>query len=133
MPLTANKKANGRPRKIRPTEEDKQRVADLSGYGVPQEQIAATVCGGMGTTALRRYFPDEILEGQARINEKVGQSLAQRAMSGKDTIASIFWAKTRMKWREVQRHEVGGPDGGPVQISAIELTVVDPKPKAKSK
>lgn len=40
-----------------------------------------------------------------------------------DTTAAIFWLKNRKsaEWRDKQDHEHTGPNGGPVQITRVEL------------
>ena len=39
-----------------------------------------------------------------------------------DTTAAIFWMKNRKpaEWREVKAVELSGPEGGPVQVAAVE-------------
>ena len=41
-----------------------------------------------------------------------------------ETTAAIFWLKNRQKkkWRDKQDHEIGGPDGGPIQTEDINAT-----------
>ena len=118
-------------RKFKPTDVDREQVAKLAGLGLALDKIGSVIQDGVSISTLRRYFPDELLRGSARATEKVAQSLFDRASGGKDTIASIFWLKAKDKWHEVQKHELGGPDGAPLQVSHIELVVVDPKGKSK--
>ena len=122
-----DKDKRGRLRKHHPTETDRELVSKLAGLGISRDQIAASVQKGISVSTLCRHYPEELVKGEAQANTKVAQALFNRASSGKDTNASVWWTKARMKWREVSRSEVTGPDGGPVQFSAIELTVVDPK------
>lgn len=93
----------------------------MSGYGVPVEQIAALVRGGIDTDTLHKYFKQECIEGKAKANAKVGQTLFQKVMSG-DTTAAIFWAKTQMRWSEVQRVEHSSPDGTMTPRAALDVT-----------
>lgn len=46
-----------------------------------------------------------------------------------DTTAASLWLRNRQpkKWRDKQDIELGGPDGGPVQIQEIRRVIVDPK------
>lgn len=93
-------------------------------------------------------FSDALKAGKDEADAKVAQSLYRRAIGYEhkavkiavdaktgaehqveyveryppDTVACIFWLKNRQrgKWRDRQDHEVTGPDGGPIQISAEE-------------
>lgn len=46
-----------------------------------------------------------------------------RAKLAPDTTAAIFWLKNRRPdlWRDKVSQEISGPDGGPVQVTRIEL------------
>jgi hypothetical protein len=48
----------------------------------------------------------------------------QKALSG-DTASAIFFLKTQARWRETERHEITGADGGPLELSRIERVIVD--------
>lgn len=112
----------GRPEFV-PTAEERKRVEQLSGFGVPMEQIAALIRHGIHIDTLRARFQEEIVAGKAKANAAVGQTLFQRATSGEDTTAAIWWSKTQMRWAETQKHEVTGADGGPV-IARIERVIL---------
>lgn len=86
----------------------------MSGYGVPIEQIAAVAMGGISIASLYEHFRTELVTGKANINGKVGQTLAQKALSG-DTAAMIWWSKSRMGWKEKVELEHVGAGGGPIQ------------------
>lgn len=46
-----------------------------------------------------------------------------------DTTAGIFWLKNRrpQEWRDKVDQEISGPNGGPVQVSRIELVALGDK------
>ena len=116
----------GRP-PIQPTDDDRKLVQSMSGYGVPFEQIAALVCGGIDNDTLKKYFKKELIDGKAKANAKVGQTLFQKAVGG-DTTAAIWWSKTQMRWKETVVNEHGGIDGQPMKfhnIGLIPLTAAD--------
>ena len=48
----------------------------------------------------------------------------QKALAG-DTTSAIFFLKTQARWRETERHEITGADGGPLELSRIERVIVD--------
>jgi len=104
----------GRPA-FEPTDAERKQVEALSGYGIPQDQIAALIRDGISTDTLRAHFGTELIKGKSKANAQIGQTLFQKAISG-DTTAAIWWSKTQMKWAEVQRHELSGtPGGAPIQ------------------
>ena len=115
----------GRP-DFEPTEHERKQVEAMSGYGLPIEQIAILVRGGIDTDTLRKHFATELVAGKAKANSGVGRTLFQKAMGG-DTAAMIWWSKTQMKWKETQSHELTGANGGPMEIKTITRRVVDPK------
>lgn len=99
----------GRPEFV-PTDEERKQVEALSGYGLPQEQIAILVRTGIHLDTLKVHFRTELDSGKAKANAKIGQTLFQQAMSG-NTTAAIFWAKTQMRWREPQEIDHKSSDG----------------------
>jgi len=115
---------------LEPTDADRKQVEALSGYGVPIEQIAALVCGGIDADTLTKHFRTELNLGKAKANSKVGQTLFQKAVGG-DTTAAIWWSKTQMRWKETVVNEHGGIDGQPMKfhnIGLIPLTNTDDSP-----
>jgi hypothetical protein len=83
-----------------PTEEQRRYVKSMSAYGIPEEDIAV-VLGLRSVKTLRKYFSQELKRGRIEANCKVIQTLFQMATSGECVAATIFWAKTRMGFREV--------------------------------
>jgi len=98
-------KTGPKPRQF--TDEDRRQVEMLAGIGLPQEQIASLLKTSVET--LVKNFKRELDDGVAKANGKVAQFLYQQAT--KNLTAAIFWAKTRMRWRETDRLEVTGKDG----------------------
>jgi len=91
----------GRP-PFEPTAEQRKTVEAMSGYGVPLAQIAALIGeGGIDEDTLRKHFKNEIIQGKAKANSQVGQTLFQKAKKG-DTAAAIWWSKTQMGWKEAK-------------------------------
>ena len=109
------KRRPGRPA-FAPTADDREKVEQLAGFGIPHEHIAALVCGGISRNALEKHFEAELVSGKAKANAQVGQTLFQKAIGG-DTGAAIWWSKTQMRWMETRRNELSGPDGSPVQAN----------------
>lgn len=112
----------GRPAFV-PTDDERKQVEALSGYGLPFEQIAALIRGGIHIDTLRNYFSAELVSGKAKANGQIGKTLFQKAMAG-DTAAAIWWSKSQMRWAETQKHEHTGADGGALEIKTIERVIV---------
>jgi hypothetical protein len=99
-------------KKYAPTPEQRKQVDAMAAYGVPEHAIAKVI--GCDPTTLRRYFRDELDTAHIRANSAVAQSLFQKATGdGPQCVtAAIFWAKTRMGWKEpAQVHDHRGAIG----------------------
>ena len=89
-----------RPR-YQPVEADRGKVEAMVAYGIPQEEIAATL--DISHPTLRRYFKREIQTGTQKANAKIAESLYNAAIKGKGqpaVTAAIFWLKCRAGWKE---------------------------------
>lgn len=113
----------GRPAFV-PTEKDRKEVEALSGVGLPEEQIAMLIAGGISRDTLRKYFERELVSGKAKANSQVAKTLWQKATSG-DTTAAIWWTKTQMKWAETQKHQISGDSDNPLQITVQAAEMFD--------
>lgn len=102
-----SKNKGGRPR-IERNEKTAEQVQKLVGYGLTMDAVASVI--GMGRTTMKRLYRPEIDTGESLVNASVAEKLYQRCMSG-DTTSLIFWAKTRMGWRETQRVDHTSTDG----------------------
>ena len=74
-------------------------VRTLSAMGIKQKDIARMV-GMQSPKTLREHFRDELDKGAVEANATVAKTLFAMATSGKIPAATIFWLKTRARWRE---------------------------------
>jgi len=110
-----------------PTNEERKQVEAMAGYGVPFASIASLIQGGIDEDTLNKHFGNELKQGKAKAQAKVGQSLFQKATSGEDTTAAIWYTKTQMGWKDTSRLEhVGDPDSPIHVINKIERAIVRP-------
>lgn len=124
--METEKKKPGRKPKGRDEFLAKQ-IEQLAQFGLPHEQIA--VVAGMAKHTLYKYYADELHKGAARANLKVARCLFQKATEDGDTAALIFWAKTRMRWRENAPEEAAEQT-----VPAVRVKVEDAgKKPAKAK
>ena len=83
-----------------PTDEQRRLVKVMSGFGIPQQDIASQI--GVDAKTLRKHFWTELEVGHVEANAKVAASLFKKATGeGREAVvAAIFWLKCRAGWRE---------------------------------
>lgn len=101
-----------------PTEQTRSQVSALKSFGVNLDDIAAYI--GIDRKTLSKYYDEEIKTAQIKANAQVGKYL-YTAASGKliddgathsDCLRSaMFWAKTRMGWKEHDGLDITNSDG----------------------
>jgi len=87
------------------TAEQRKTVRAMSGFGVPQEDIASFL--EIDPKTLRKHFRTDLDRGSIEATAKVAQSLFRMATEGNNVAAAIFWMKARAGWSEKQRIEHG--------------------------
>lgn len=101
-----------------PTEKTRAEVSALYSYGIPQEEIARFI--GIDAKTLRKHYREELDGAHVKANAAVGRFLYQNASGstlkdgatyGDCVRAAMFWAKTRMGWRETQDLNHKSEDG----------------------
>jgi hypothetical protein len=100
----------------KPTDETKKLVRQWTGLGFQQERVARKL--DIDPKTLRKHYRDELDLGADEANAIMGAALFNKAKNG-DTAALIFWAKTRMGWKEKSEIEHSG------NVSMIERIIVD--------
>ncbi|MBB6411938.1 hypothetical protein [Mesorhizobium sangaii] len=108
-----------------PDDASRRQVEALAGYGVPETGIADMI--GIDPKTLRKHYRQELRIGHTKANSAVAQSLFRKATGeGPQSVtAAIFWAKTRMGWKETIVNEHSGQ---PVhKITRIIISPPDPK------
>ena len=112
-----------------PTEKTRAEIVALRSYGVPIKEVAAYI--GIDDKTLYKYYKDELENSAIKANANVGkflyqaasgQAIAQGASHGDCVRAAMFWAKTRMGWKETNVQEHTGANGKPLIPSAKEMT-----------
>jgi len=86
-----------------PSDEQRRMVKVMSGFGIPQTDIANQI--GVDAKTLRKHFRDELDRGMTEANMRVAQSLFAMATTGGSVAAAIFWMKARAGWREKHPEE----------------------------
>ena len=108
-----------------PTEQARQLVRALVIAGWDQEKIAP-IAGLADSKSLRKYYRNELDLGRAHADAAVTKSLLMQAVGGPEAdwklavpSATIFYAKTRMGWKEVAVQEHSGLDGEPIKVQNV--------------
>ena len=81
-----------------PSDKDRRVVEAMAAGGIPQADICRAI--GVSGKTLRKYFREILNSAQQRANAAVIATLHRMATSGKDVAATIFWCKTRLKWKD---------------------------------
>ena len=117
-----------------PTEKTRAEIIALRSYGVPIKEVAAYI--GIDDKTLYKYYREELENSAIKANANVGKFLYQAASgqalttgaSYSDCVrAAMFWAKTRMGWKETNVQEHTGKDGTALQAPVFSFQPVKPK------
>ena len=121
-----------------PTEKTRAEIIALRSYGVPIKEVAAYI--GIDDKTLYKYYREELENSAIKANANVGKFLYQAASgqalttgaSYSDCVrAAMFWAKTRMGWKETNVQEHTGANGADLpKNNKITITVVDARKNA---
>jgi len=85
-----------------PTKESRQLVQLHAAVGTTVAHIAEIM--EISEKTLRKHYRVELDLGRAKANATIGGALFNSAKEG-NTVAQIFWLKTRAGWRETNRVE----------------------------
>jgi hypothetical protein len=104
----------------------RRQVEAMAGYGIPELGIARLI--GVDPKTLRKHYRSELDLGHLKANSAVAQSLFKKATGDgpQSVTAAIFWAKTRMGWKETVVNEHGGVEDNPVKINVIRRIIISP-------
>ena len=94
------------PKIVNKTEEKERQVTQLSGLGLPHEQICSIL--NISKPSLYKYYQEELIKGKATANAKISENLFKIATgTGREAVtACIFWLKTQARWTEKQVLEI---------------------------
>ena len=94
------------PKIVNKTEENVRMVTQLSGLGIPHDQICGIL--DISKPSLYKYYQEELIKGKAKANAKISENLFKIATgTGREAVtACIFWLKTQARWTERQVLEI---------------------------
>ena len=115
--------ARGRPT-FHPTDKHRGQVDAMSRYGNPVAEIARVI--GITKPTLFKHFREELDVGLTKANAQVGEFIFSTIVGmpiphrpqvtdgrARATLA-MFWAKSKMGWKETSVTEHQGAAGGPI-------------------
>ena len=114
----------------KPTEKTKSEVAALVSFGIPQDEIAAYL--GISKPTLAKHYEEELKLSSIKAHANVGRflynlasgiALKQGATYSDCSRAAMFWAKTRMGWRETTHIDHSNTDG---TLNPLRIEIVAP-------
>lgn len=109
-----------------PDEKICEQVEELAADGCMKDQIAVEMGINVCTFYDKQKIYPELAEaykrGRVRSNRIIGKSMFKKARDG-DTACMIFWLTNRDSdnWRNTQRQEHTGKDGGPIQTESKKV------------
>ena len=112
------KRGRGQP-PFKPTPEQRQLVEGMAAYGIPHEAMCLLIQNSVNgkhvaRPLLERAFHTELKRGEVAANVKVIGGLFKNATTATDQypggnpICQIFWAKTRLRWKD-HSHDLPPP------------------------
>ena len=121
------KSKGGRP-PFKPTDEQRRNVAMMVAIGLRRELCLLVVNPHtkkpISVDTLARHFPHELESGVANAKAQVGSSIVRRALDlnhPQGATCAIFFAKTRMGWKEHNVVEVESKSGVLVAPGAMAV------------
>jgi hypothetical protein len=117
-----------------PTQEQRDVVEATIAFGIPEAQVAQLIKNRqtgkpISEHTLRKHFAAEIAIGATKLKSLVGTLIVNTILGRKNPATGVplgltdertrgqlamFFAKTRMGWRETVVNEHMGKDGGPI-------------------
>jgi hypothetical protein len=102
-----------------PTDEIREKVRKMSGFGVPQPMIAGVfdIC----ENTLKKHYAQELAVGKGLACAQIGQRLYQRAFEDGDVTALIWYTKTQMGWTDKTQVDHTSSDGSMTPVVNVRF------------
>ena len=117
----------------KPTPEKRSEVRALGSFGIPHDDIALFI--GISAPTLRKHYKMELKLSSIKANAEVGKflftlasgrAIKDGASHGECGRQGMFWAKTRMGWRETDNLNHTSDDGTMSPPKTVVLRGVKP-------
>jgi hypothetical protein len=132
--MAGKKGRSGRPQFI-PTDEQRNAVKAMCAFGIPHDQICRTIRNpstgrNISRPTMEKVFRNEIDTAQPELHARIGNFIARAILGQRQPNGEIikservrmrlamFFAKTRMGWREPIAHEPVGQNKQPINAQS---------------
>ena len=137
----SEKRGRGQP-KFEPTPDQRSRVKLMKALGIPEDQICKTITNPrtgkpVAPMTLARAFAAELASGATEVHAHVGNFIICAILGKKPALgdaikseqvrmtAAIFYAKTKMGWRETVMNEPAKKDDKPFHVDDARQRLID--------
>ena len=137
----SEKRGRGQP-KFEPTQDQRYRVKLMKALGIPEDRICKTITNPrtnkpVAAMTLARAFAPELESGATEVHTLVGNFIVCAILGKKPALgdpikneqvrmtAAIFYAKTKMGWRETVVNEPANKDDKPVPVDDARQRLID--------
>jgi hypothetical protein len=137
----SEKRSRGQP-KFEPTPEQRSQVKLMKAIGIPEDRICKTITNPrtrkpVAPMTLARAFAAELASGATEVHAHVGNFIICAILGKKPALgdaikseqvrmtAAIFYAKTRMGWKETVVNEPANKDDKPVLLDDARQRLID--------
>jgi len=135
------KRGRGQP-KFEPTPDQRSRVKLMKALGIPEDRICTTITNPrtgkpVAPMTLARAFAAELESGATEVHTLVGNFIICAILGKKPALgdaikseqvrmtAAIFYAKTKMGWKETVVNEQANKDGKPFLVDDARQRLID--------
>ena len=140
-PEMSEKRGRGQP-KFEPTPDQRSQVKLMKAVGIPEDRICKTITNPrtrkpVAPMTLARAFAAELASGATEVHAHVGNFIICAILGKKPALgdaikseqvrmtAAIFYAKTRMGWKETVVSEPANRDDKPVLLDDARQRLID--------
>jgi len=137
----SEKRSRGQP-KFEPTPDQRSQVKLMKAVGIPEDRVCQTITNPrtgkpVAPMTLARAFAPELASGATEVHALVGNFILCAILGKKPALgdpikseqvrmtAAIFYAKTKMGWKETVVNEPANKDDKPVLVDDARQRLID--------
>ena len=137
----SEKRGRGQP-KFEPTQDQRSQVKQMKALGIPEDRICKTITNPrtrkpVAPMTLARAFAAELASGATEVHALVGNFILCAILGKKPALgdaikseqvrmtAAIFYAKTKMGWKETVVNEQANKDDKPFLVDDARQRLID--------
>jgi hypothetical protein len=132
----SEKRGRGQP-KFEPTPDQRSQVKVMKAVGIPEDRICKTITNprtgrALAPMMLARAFAAELETGATEFHTlpTLGEAIKSEQVR---MTAAIFYAKTKMGWKETVVNEQANKDGKPFLVDDARQRLIDEVDRARAR